>query len=151
MSFRPTVSVYAEGRITDLMLFKNPRAQTLLFSALEIGCGYAGCGRREYLLRRYGAERFDIFLCPERIPNTEEGLKSLEACSELPLLVDLASRSIYCSDRALSEGELRRLPDLSREAWFFRLSAPDWEERFLAAIERGRIDLSRAKRLAAGV
>lgn len=146
MSFRPTVSVYAEGRIADLKLYKNPRAETLLFAALAIGREYAGCGRREYLLRRYGAERFDIFLCPERIPNTEEGLKSLEAASEFPLLVDLTSRSIYCSDRALSERELRALPDLSLERWFFRLSSPYWEERFLSAIARGRIDLSRVKR-----
>ena len=145
MSFRPTVSVYAEGRIADVMLFKNPRAETLLFTALAIGREYAGCGRREYLLRRYGAERFDIFLCPERIPNTEAGLKIIEACSELPILVDLASRSIYCADRALSESELRALPDLSLDKWFFRLSAPDWEERFLSAIERGRIDLTRAR------
>ena len=145
MSFRPTVSVYAGGRIADIRFFRNASAETLLFSALELALEYRGVKtREEFLLRRYGAVSFDILLFPERIPNTEEGLKRLEAASELPILVDLASRSIYCSDRALSAAELRRLPDLSREAWFFRLSAPDWEERFLSAIERGRIDLTRA-------
>ncbi|MBR3381519.1 MAG: hypothetical protein IKG85_00565 [Clostridia bacterium] len=146
MSFRPTVSVYAGGRIADIRFYRNAPAETLLFSALELALEYRGVKtREEFLLRRYGAVSFDILLFPERIPNTEVGLKSLEAASELPILVDLASRSIYCSDRALSATELRRLPDLSREAWFFRLSAPDWEERFLSAIERGRIDLTRAR------
>ena len=145
MSFRPTVSVYVGGRIADIRFYRNASAKTLLFAALKLALEYRGVkSREEFLLRRFGAVSFDILLFPERIPNTEERLKELEACSELNLIVDLTSANIYCGERALSPEELCALPDITGERRFFSLSRPDWEEYFFRSIARGRIDCLRA-------
>ena len=146
MSFRPTVSVYIGGSIADITYFRNALPETLLFESVALVLLYGGCSRSEYLLQRHGAARFDFLVSPERIPNSEEGLKFLESCSELPVVADLTAMAVYCSERALSEEELASLPSLSESAAFRTLSSPYWEDAFFSLLPRGKIDLSQVDR-----
>lgn len=145
MSFRPTVSVYVGGRIADISLCRNWLPESLLMESVSLLLLGAECKtREEYLMKRYGATRIDHFLFPERIPNTEAGLKKLESCSELPILVDLDTRNIYVGTRALSAQELRSRPNVvAEEPRFLSINSPEWETRFFPLLERGRLDLSR--------
>ena len=146
MSFRPTVSVYIDGSIADITYFRNALPETLLFESVALVLLYGGCSRSEYLLQRHGAERFDFLVSPERIPNSEEGLKFLESCSELPVVADLTAMAVYCSEGALSEEGLASLPSLSESAAFRALSSPYWEDAFFSLLPRGKIDLSKVDR-----
>lgn len=146
MSFCPTVSVYIGGSIADITYFRNALPETLLFESVALVLLYGGCSRSEYLLQRHGAERFDFLVSPERIPNSEEGLKFLESCSELPVVADLTAMAVYCSEGALSEEELASLPSLSESAAFRALSSPYWEDHFFRLFSRGKIDLSQVDR-----
>lgn len=117
MSFRPTIAVYIGGRIADIMYCRNWYEEHLLYEAAAIAVRYDGCRtKEEYLLRRYGTEHISYSVYPEVFSNSEEDLKALESCSELPVVVDLTARQIYTSYGALSEAQLAAVPSAADAA-----------------------------------
>lgn len=121
MSFRPTISVYINGRIVDIGYYRNWDEKSLLYEAVAIAALYEDCrSAEEYLQRKFGRQRISYVIEPETFENTEENLKWFEDCSEWPILVDLTARCIYMGTEAKSEEELRRIPDFDEDVIGYR-------------------------------
>ncbi len=113
MSYRPTISVYLEGKIIDIGYYRNWKDKYLLYEAVAIAAFFGDCRtREEYLERRYGAGNVCYSVYPEVFDNSEESLKELEDCSEMPVLVDLTARCIDMAAGALPEERLRERPSI---------------------------------------
>jgi len=110
MAYRPTISVYIDGQIADLGYYRNWQDEDLFYEALAMAAVFHDCKTiRAYRDRRYGTQKMYYLLDPERIENTQENLKELEACSEHPIVVDLTEQAIYTGYGARSEEELAEL------------------------------------------
>lgn len=110
MSFRPTIAVFANGRIADVGYYRNWSEKALFFEALTIALLYSDCGSvEEFRERKYGTQNVFYELSPEVIENTDEELAFLLSCSEFPIAVDLSAGCIYVSETPLSEEELEKL------------------------------------------
>ena len=128
MSFRPTVAVFAQGRIADLCYCRNWDEKDLFFLALRIALSYSECGSiEEYRRKRFGAQRISYVLSPVLISNTQKNLRELLTCSEFPVAVDLTAGCIYVSERPLSKKRLERLPSVFD---------PDQSERVSGILDR---------------
>ena len=111
MAFRPTISVYAGGHIADIGYYRNWEEKSLLYEAAAILSLYGDCRTpEEYRQRKYGRQEVWFNIAPEYWQNTEENLKELEGYSEMPVLVDLDSGSIYTSYGALTAEQLKNKP-----------------------------------------
>ena len=111
MSFRPTIAVFADGRIADIGYYKNWLEKALFLEALTIALIYSDCGSvEEYRERKFGTQKIFYSLSPEMIENTDEELDFLISCSELSVAVDLSAGCIYVSEKPLSAEELDALP-----------------------------------------
>ena len=111
MSFRPTIAVYIDGHIIDIQYCRNWFPEHLLYEAARLAALYGDCrSADEYLDSRYGCRELVYDVDPVTFRNTEEDLKFLESCSELPVIVDLTAQQIYCGFRALSSEELAAVP-----------------------------------------
>lgn len=113
MSYRPTISVYLEGNIIDIGYYRNWSDKYLFYEAMAIAAFLGDCRtREEYLSRRYGAGDIAYSVSPEVFDSSEDSLKELEECSEMPVLVDLTSRCIYTATHTLPEEELQNRPSI---------------------------------------
>ncbi|MBQ3389715.1 MAG: hypothetical protein IJG57_01400 [Firmicutes bacterium] len=121
MSFRPTISVYAQGRIADIGYYRNWSEKSLLYEAVAIAALYRDCRTvEEYRQKRFGTQHVSYIVEPETFENTEENLKWLEECSEWPILVDLTARCIYLGIEAKSREELEKIPEFDEEVIGYR-------------------------------
>lgn len=111
MAFRPTIAVYIQGRIVDIGYYRNWDVKSLLYEAVAIAALYEDCRTaEEYRKKCFGCQTVYYKVEPETFENTEENLKWLEDCSEMPIVVDLTARCIYQSYGALAEEALRKVP-----------------------------------------
>ena len=89
MAYRPTISVYIDGQIADLGSYRNWQDEDLFYEALAMAAVFHDCKTiRAYRDRRYGTQKMYYLLDPERIENTQENLKELEAD-------ELITRTVY--------------------------------------------------------
>ena len=96
MSFRPTIAVYADGKIADIGYYRNWSGTSLLVEAITLGSLFRECSSaEEYREAVYGAQRVFYDREPEKVENTEENMQMLESCSEFPLVVDLTAGCVY--------------------------------------------------------
>lgn len=122
MSDRPTISVYINGKLVDIGYYKNWYEKSVFIEAIAIAALYKNCANEEeYHLRKYGtAEKIKYELYPKEFDGTEEFLKSMERCSELPTIVDITAKCIYVSyDAPLSAIELNVLPSILDNKIYF--------------------------------
>ena len=113
MSFRPTISIYINGKIADIGYYRNWDEKGLFYEAIALAALYGDCWSiEEYRMRRFGRQHVQYSLEPEVFDNTEENLKSLESCSEFPIIVDITNQCIYKGTNALSWSELARIPSV---------------------------------------
>ena len=99
MSFRPTISVYLNGRIIDYGYYRNWRTKYLFYEAAALASFFGDCRtREEYFNRRYGTQRVLYVFEPESFESTEENLMWFEENSEFPIIVDLTEKCIYVRD-----------------------------------------------------
>ncbi len=113
MSYRPTISVYLRGKIIDIGYYRNWRDKYLFLEAMAIAAFFGDCRtREEYLSRRYGAGDVCYSVYPVVFNSSEESLKELEGCSEMPVLVDLTARCIYAAAGALPAEKLAEKPSI---------------------------------------
>ena len=113
MSFRPTIAVFARGRIADWKYCRNWDERDLFFEALYIALTYRDCRTiEEYRQKRYGCQKFCYVLSPVVFENTQKKLKELLSHSEFPVAVDLTAGCIYVSEWPLFGEQLKRLPSV---------------------------------------
>lgn len=127
MSFRPTIAVRFGKEMADIGYYRNWTEESVLIEAAAIAAAYGDCrSAAEYRERAFGCQDISYRLDPELIPNTQENLRWLESCSELPVNVDLKARCIYVSEGALTKKALKkkRQPRLSRKG----ISSTDFYE-----------------------
>lgn len=111
MSFRPTIAVFANGRIADVGYYKNWHEKALFCEALTIGLLYSDCASpEEFRERKFGRQQVFYSLSPEVFENTDEDLSFLLSCSEFPVAVDLTAGCVYLSETPLSEEAVSALP-----------------------------------------
>lgn len=91
MSDRYSISVYLNGTIQDLYLYRNWDEGCLLFEAVALGAFFAGCKTPEDYRRRAGLPDQPDLTCRE--------LAELESWSEFPIVLDLTDRVIYADGR----------------------------------------------------
>ena len=116
MAYRPTISVYINGRIVDIGYYRNWDDNNLFFEAIATAALFGECkSAYEYNQKRYGRQEIYYDLSPEYWENTEENMKELESYSEFPILVDLTSKCIYNSTGARRPEELMKLPNALEE------------------------------------
>ncbi len=129
MSFRPTIAVYIQGRIVDIGYYRNWDEKSLLYEAVAIAALYKGCRTAEEFREKcFGCQTIYYKVEPEVFRNTEDDLKWLEECSEMPIVVDLTARCIYQSYGALTGEELEKIPRYDEEVIGYRTrfrSAPE--------------------------
>lgn len=141
MSDRPTISVYIDGHIADIGYYRNWDPTDLFFEAIAIAALFGKCTSiQEYSEKKYGKQKVSYSLEPEVFENTEENLKSLEACSEFPILIDLTAKCIYRSRGAKEREKLYAIP-----------SAFDKHDNYDYRKEHRRTGLSRVETLLAGL
>lgn len=107
MSFRPTIAVYFRSRPIALGYYRNWYAEDLLFEAVALALLFESCASREELDRAVRASWLNSAL-PLDYPEHDEIIRSIEECSELPVVVDLSARMIYVSAGPLTEEELKK-------------------------------------------
>ena len=111
MSFRPTIAVYAGGKIADIGYYRDWSGTGLLLEAAALGALFRGCPTAEDFRQAvYGGQQVFYRIDPETVENTEENMKMLEGWSEFPVVVDLTAGYIYRSYGCLSLAELAQLP-----------------------------------------
>lgn len=121
MAFRPTIAVYIQGRIADIGYYRNWDVKALLYEAVAIAALYEDCRTvEEYREKCFGCQTVYYKVEPEAFENTEENLKWLEDCSEMPIVVDLTARCIYQSYGALTGEELEKIPRYDEDVIGFR-------------------------------
>ena len=121
MAFRPTIAVYIQGRIVDIGYYRNWDVKSLLYEAVAIAALYEDCRTaEEYREKCFGCQTVYYKVEPETFENTEENLKWLENCSEMPIVVDLTARCIYQSYGALTEEELEKIPRYDEDVIGYR-------------------------------
>lgn len=115
MSYRPTISVYIDGKIVDNGYYRNWKDKDLFYEAVAIAAFYGDCkSREEYYDKMYGTQRVIHVIAPETFEATEENLKWFEELSEFPVIVDLTEKCIYASySGALSGKELQERPSVT--------------------------------------
>ena len=102
MSFRPTIAVRFGSEIADIGYYRNWSEESLMIEAAAIAAAYDDCrSLEEYRDRAFGRQEISYVIDPEKIPNTQENLRWLESCSEMPVSVDLKSRCIYVGTDAI--------------------------------------------------
>lgn len=105
MSYRPTISVYINGKIVDIGYYRNWHDKDLFYQAITIAAFYCDCtSKEEYNERMFGTKEIIHVLEPETFESTEENLKWFESLSEFPLMVDLTEKYIYASYEGLLSG-----------------------------------------------
>lgn len=116
MSFRPTITVYANGKIADIGYYRNWDETSLFYEAIAIAAVFNNCESvEEYRRKKFKAQTIKFLLDPEEIENTQENLKMLEECSEYPILIDLTARYIYKNVGCLLLEELDEIPSVDIE------------------------------------
>ena len=137
MGFRPTISVYLNGQILDVWMYKNCLEKWLFYKALSIAADYDHCKsiedyrrtRLEQVLPEYR------YLIEERKFDAEDikEMDSFEAGrSEFPLIVDLTNKTIYYGPGARSKEELRQIPSI-----FDRFSNDELWDKYESALPFG--------------
>ena len=112
MSFRPTVSVVIGGKIADIGYYRNWYSRDLFIEALALAVLYRDCRTiEEVRYRAFGTQKVDYIVEPEIFENTQEDLRWLEDCSEMPITVDLTRRAIYEGYSDISDQAVERKPD----------------------------------------
>ena len=97
MSYRPTVSIYLNGEIAEIYLFRDAEPDHLRDFAFALAVFLDGCESKEQVREML------------KMPPAEESfLKELEAGSEDPFLIDLTSRCIYCNYQPIRKEDLIR-------------------------------------------
>lgn len=113
MSFRPSIAVFARGRIADWKYCRNWDERDLFFHALYIALTYRDCRTiEEYRQKRYGCQKIYYTISPVVFENTQKNLKELLSHSEFPVAVDLTAGCIYVSECPLFGKQLKRLPSV---------------------------------------
>ena len=98
MSYRPTISVYINGKIVDNGYYRNWNDKDLFYEAITIAAFFGDCkSRHEYYERMYGTQKVYHVFEPEAFEATEENLKWFEELSEFPVIVDFTNKCIYAS------------------------------------------------------
>lgn len=93
MSYRPTISVYVNGKIADIGYYRNWDNWSIFVECLTISTLFHDCKSvEEYRERVYGTQKIGIIISPEIWDNTDENLKTLEWHSEDPFIVDLTHK-----------------------------------------------------------
>lgn len=111
MSYRPTISVYVNGKIADIGYYRNWDNWSIFVECLTISTLFHDCKSvEEYRERVYGTQKIGIIISPEIWDNTDENLKTLEWHSEDPFIVDLTHKCIYRNYGVLTKEEIERIP-----------------------------------------
>lgn len=132
MSDRYTISLYAEGQILDFMYCRNYSEKSLLFTAAIWAAQYHDCTTIAAFQRRFSQ------LEPNRKQLRKRHLRSLERCSEFPLVIDLTAQCIYFGYSAHSPEELRELPTVDQNS--HRTITPHSD--FYSILRKYRLDFS---------
>ena len=112
MSFRPTISIYFNGKIADIGYYRNWEEMDLLGEAMAIAVAARGCRTlEEYRDKVFGRQTVYYSISPESWENTPRNLKRLEECSEMPIVVDMTARAIYVSSGALPKRRIRKISE----------------------------------------
>lgn len=115
MSFRASISVYINGKITDFGSYIDWDVKALLFEAVTIGMLYRDCKSfDEYWEKKHkylGNEGF----CKGSILFFDG-----EGYSEFPVIVDLDSKSVYVSGKGALKGrDLEKKPVISSKRNYY--------------------------------
>ncbi len=115
MSYRPSISVYINGKIVDYGYYRNWKDKDLFYEAVTIAAFFGDCkSREEYNDRMYGTQKVIHVYAPESFEATEENLKWFEELSEFPVIVDITEKYIYASyNGVLSGKELQERPSVT--------------------------------------
>lgn len=96
MAFRPTITVVIDKKIADIGYYRNWPVEDLFIEALGIAVLYRDCRTVEEIRdRMFGTQDINYIIEPEEIENTQDNLRWLEDCSEMPVQVDLTRQAIY--------------------------------------------------------
>ena len=112
MSFRPTVSVVIGGKIADIGYYRNWYSRDLFIEALALAVLYSDCRTIEEVRdRAFGTQKIGYIVEPEIFENTQDDLRWLEDCSEMPITVDLTRRAIYEGYSDISDMSVEHKPE----------------------------------------
>ncbi len=96
MSFRPTIAVVIDKKIAHIGYYRNWETEDLFIEALGLAVLYRDCkSMEEFRERFFGRQTVYYSVAPEYFENTQENLRWLEECSEMPINVDLTRQVIY--------------------------------------------------------
>ena len=113
MSFRPTISVAAEGGIADIRFYRNWDMEDLFIESVALALIYSDLKTVEEVRERtFGRQDIRYILEPELIANTQENMMSLMECSEFPITVDLRFGGIYSGFPVETAEAFSRIPDI---------------------------------------
>ncbi len=114
MAFRPTITVVINKKIADIGYYRNWPVEDLFIEALGIAVLYRDCRTVEELRdRMFGAQDINYIIEPEEVANTQDNLRWLEDCSEMPIQVDLSRQAIYEGHSDSSNAYLHGKKDVS--------------------------------------
>ncbi len=140
MSFRPTISVVIDGKIADIGYYRNWYVKDLFVEALALAVLYSDCRTLEEVrYRAFGVQKIGYVVEPEIFENTQENLRWLEDCSEMPITVDLTRRAIYEGYSDSKDTYIDGKPDVRDMP---QLSNAD-EELYYRALTKYRINFDR--------
>ena len=142
MSYRPTVTVYYDGRCIACTYCRNYLEKGLVKVAVFYAAYLDTCRSEKEVRHR-------LFGRPDAWPDAgyDEASRDLESWSDKPVLVDLTARCIYVSAGALSSREVSRLReiDLTRASKLFDDDDPLLREGTRISFET--MDLNAVRRL----
>ena len=113
MSFRPTICVVLDGEFIDFCYMRDSSYTELLTTCFRIYKNFSDCKTVE----EYNAKDIAIQkkTNPKYIPpsedNRDEVITYLSYMSEMPMVVDITNKCIYCSFTPLSLDTLHTMPD----------------------------------------
>ena len=103
MSFRPTISVGADGEVVDWVIMSDVFGSSLLTEATFFAALLEGCVSAEEAARTLGV----AYPVPDEADDSE--YPDVWDISEYPLCVDLDARAIYSAAGPMSADEVGRL------------------------------------------
>ena len=112
MSFRPTISVYFNGKMADIGYYRNWEELELITEAIGIAVAARGLKTvEEYRDKVFGCQTVYYTISPEQWENTPKNLKRLEECSEMPMVVDMTAKAIYVCYGSIPKRHLKKIPE----------------------------------------
>lgn len=113
MAFRPTIAVVINNEIADIGYYRNWMTEDLFIEAMGLAVIYRDCRTVEAFREKvFGTQKVSYIVEPEVFENTQENLRWLEDCSEMPITVDLSRGAIYEGRSGVEDELISAKPDI---------------------------------------